>query len=372
MKTARLIVADSEHDANMLYATGLFVPDPFIFFAVGGKKYAVMSDLEIDRARRAADVDVVVPMRDYLDKLKRAGNPKPRLGDVLRLVLQEHKIKAVEVPHNFPLGLARKLRAIRVAAQQEPFFPARTIKSAAEVRRIQDALHLAEEGMLAAIDALKSCRIGKDGYLYRQKNRITAADIQGVINATIAGLGGHASRTIVAGGNQGCDPHEIGHGPLRAHQTIILDIFPRDSRTGYWGDITRTVVRGRASDAVKKLYATVQRGQQLGFERLRAGVDGKDVHDAIHAFFKASGYETGLHKGRMRGFFHGTGHGLGLEIHELPRVGGINETLQAGNVVTVEPGLYYPGIGGVRLEDVALIQAKGCRNLTAFPKFLEI
>ena len=202
---------------------------------------------------------------------------------------------------------------------------------------------------------------------------MTAEDVQGVINATIARRGGIASHTIVACGNQGCDPHESGYGPLRAHTTvIILDIFPRDMRTGYYGDITRTVVRGRASDAVKELYAVVGAAQALAFRTLRAGVNGQKVHRAIQELFVQKGYKTGQVRGRMQGFFHGTGHGLGLDVHERPRVGAVSEKLRTGHVVTVEPGLYYRGIGGVRLEDVALIQQTGMRNLARFPKTLEI
>jgi Xaa-Pro aminopeptidase len=176
----------------------------------------------------------------------------------------------------------------------------------------------------------------------------------------------------VACGNQGCDPHESGHGPLRAYTTIIIDIFPRDMKTGYFGDITRTVVRGRASEAVKKLYAAVERAQEIAFQKLRAGVNGKDVHDAVHKSFTDAGYKTGRVRGRMQGFFHGTGHGLGLEVHERPRVSVVSEALRAGHVVTVEPGLYYRGVGAVRLEDVAVVGERRSRNLTRFPKVLEI
>jgi Xaa-Pro aminopeptidase len=185
--------------------------------------------------------------------------------------------------------------------------------------------------------------------------------------------GGLAANTIVAGGLQGCDPHERGHGPLHAHEPIILDIFPRAQATGYFGDITRTVVRGRASEAVRKLYRTVHQGQQIGFKQIRAGVVTADVHRAVNGFFEQEGYRTGKRKGRMEGFFHGTGHGLGLEIHEAPRMGtSSTDLLKVGHVVTVEPGLYYPGIGGVRLEDVAVVTAKGARNITQFEKVLEV
>jgi Xaa-Pro aminopeptidase len=363
MRTARVIVADSERNADLLYATGLFVPDPFIYFEIGGKKHIVMSDLEFDRAKKNATVDRVMPFTRYKSR---------GLGEALGSVLREFRVRAIEVPANFPIGLARKLRGFRLKVNPGPFFPEREIKTPAEIRKLSAALQLAEVGMRTAINVIKSSRVGRGGFLYWRGHKLTSEHVQGVINATIAGLGGNASQTIVACGNQACDPHEVGHGPLRAHQTIIIDIFPRDTKTGYWGDITRTVVRGRAREKVKLMYATVERAQALAFGELRAGANGREIHDAIQHLFKQNGFTTGRRHGRMQGFFHGTGHGLGLEIHESPRVGAVDGTLSAGNVVTVEPGLYYPGVGGVRLEDVAVIEQRGARYLTRFPKFLEV
>lgn len=361
MTTARVIVADSDHDANMLYATGLFVPDPFIYFEIAGKKHIVVSDLEFDRAQKHATVHRVLSLTRYQ---KKYGVRK--LADVLTAVLREFGVKRMEVPANFPVSLARNCRV------KDPFFPSREIKTATEIRQLTSALRLAEEGMNAGLAAIKQSRIGRDGYLYWRREKLTSEHVQGVINATIAGLGGIGAHTIVAGGNQACDPHEAGHGPLRAHQSIIVDIFPRDTRTGYWGDITRTVVRGRASERLRGLYAVVAKGQDIAFERLRAGIDGETVHRAIVDLFDRHGFKTGRQNGRMQGFFHGTGHGLGLEIHEAPRVAAVKSILRAGQVVTVEPGLYYPGLGGVRLEDVVVITERGNRNLTRFPKFLEV
>ncbi len=161
--------------------------------------------------------------------------------------------------------------------------------------------------------------------------------------------------------------------PLRANELIIIDIFPRSQKTGYFGDITRTVVRGQASEVMRKLYDTVLQGQKLAFQKVRVGAMTSDVHKVVQEFFRQQGYQTGKRNGRMEGFFHGTGHGLGLEIHEAPRMGATSTgKLKAGQVVTVEPGLYYPEIGGVRLEDVALITTVGARNLTRFEKVLEI
>jgi Xaa-Pro aminopeptidase len=365
MRTARVMVADSESDADMLYAVGIFVPDPFIYFEIAGQKHIVVSDLEIDRAKAQATVHRVHSLSRYS---KRFGVRK--LEELLPRILREHRVHAVEVPMHFPVGFAKRLHGVRV--KPDPFIPARAVKSAAEVAKLTNALRLAEAGMLAGISAIKASRIGRDGCLYWRKQRLTSEHVQGFINATIAGLGGIAAHTIVAGGSHGCDPHESGHGPLRAHQPIIVDIFPRDTETGYWGDITRTVVRGRASEKVKAMYAAVGEAQQLVFAGLRDGAQGRELHAAVGELFTQRGFWTGRRHGRMQGFFHGTGHGLGLEIHELPRIGAADSVLRTGNVVTVEPGLYYRGVGGVRLEDVASIGPRGAKNLTRFPKQLEL
>ena len=317
-------------------------------------------------AKKVATVDRIHSLSRYQ---KQFGVRK--LTELLPLILKEFGVRAVEVPYNFPAGIARQLRGFTLNVV-ESFFPEREIKTAAEIRKLTDALRLAEAGMNAGLTAIHESRIGHGGFLYWRKQKLTSEHVQGVINATIAALGGIGAHTIVAGGNQACDPHEAGHGPLRAHQTIILDIFPRDMKTGYWGDITRTVVRGRASERVRGLFAVVAKGQEIAFDKLRAGVDGQTVHNEILDLFNRHGFPTGRKNGRMQGFFHGTGHGVGLEIHEAPRIAPVKSILQAGQVVTVEPGIYYPGLGGVRLEDVVVIGKTGNRNLTQFPKFLEL
>jgi len=233
---------------------------------------------------------------------------------------------------------------------------------------------MAEVGMAEGMEVLRRARIARDRKLMHHGVPLTSERLRAVIDCAILQANGLAANTIVAGGKQGCDPHERGHGPLRAHEPIIIDIFPRSQKTGYFGDITRTVVRGHASEGVRKLYATVLHGQKIGFEKIRAKVKTAEVHKAVQQFFVQQGYKTGRHNGRMEGFFHGTGHGLGLEIHEAPRMGATStEKLRPSHVVTVEPGLYYPDLGGgVRLEDVALVTTNGAKNLTRFEKVLEI
>ncbi|MEO5761097.1 MAG: Xaa-Pro peptidase family protein [Vicinamibacteria bacterium] len=369
----RLLYAASEHDADILYPTGFFAPDPFLCLIKGHRIILVMSDLEMDRAKRESKATDVW---SWTQMAKRAGNPgfAPKTEHVIVACLRRLGVRSVEVPGSFPLGLARKLEDldVRIDVVDEPFWPEREIKTRDEVKKIETSLRAAESGLLAGIESLKACRIGRDGWLYSGKAKFTSEDLRGVIDTTIQRLGGIPVRTICAGGDQAVDPHEIGHGPLRAHKPIVMDIFPRSQATGYFGDLTRTVVRGQASEKLKDVYALVQEGTELGHRSIHDGASGKKIHDDILALFDSRGFKTGMKNGRMQGFFHGTGHGLGLQIHEAPSIGRRGSILRAGHVVTVEPGLYYLGIGGVRIEDVALVTKTGSRNLTRVAKILEI
>jgi Xaa-Pro aminopeptidase len=246
------------------------------------------------------------------------------------------------------------------------------VKGSAEVRAIEEALHAAEAGLMAGVTALRQCRIGRDGHLYRDGRRFTAEDLRAAVNTRIMAQGCVPSHTICAPGDQAVDPHEAGHGPIRAHAPVVIDIFPRSERTGYFGDLTRTVVRGRASHRLHEVYALVHEGVRLGHRRIKDGAEGQAIHAEIQKLFERQGYATGVKRGRMQGFFHGTGHGLGLEVHEPPSISRRASKLRAGHVVTVEPGLYYLGLGGVRIEDVALVNRAGSRCLTLAPKQLEI
>ena len=366
---ARLLFGDSEKNANILYASGLFVPDPFPLVLHGRRRLALMSDLEIDRASSVGMLDEVLSLPAYLRRAARGGIPA-----AVAAVLRERGIDRVDVPADFPLELALALRRRRIAVcvVPDPFFPERRCKSEAEVRKIRDALRAAEAGLEAGIALIRQSRIGRDGYLRQGGRRLTSERVRGEINAAIIRRGCVPSHTIVAGGNQGCDPHESGRGPLRANRPVVIDVFPRSDRTGYWGDITRTVVRGRASDRVRAAHVLVRRGQRLAFAEIRDGADAAAIHRRIQVLFTEGGFPTERYRGRMRGFFHGTGHGVGLEIHEPPRISPNAARLRACDVVTVEPGIYEWGMGGMRLEDMVVVTSDGCRNLTRASCPLEV
>lgn len=367
-KTAQLIYACPETDANLLYLSRFSAPDPFLWWKVDGQSHAVLSTLEIDRGRACEGLDHVHAADEFLPK----GSRKKDLGAVIAGIKAAFKITKFLVPENTPVGLVEQLRRkkITVVVKKGDYCPEREIKTQEEIAQITAAQRMGEAGMRRAFEVLKETKIKPNGALFWNQRRLTSEVLRGEMDAEVARRGGIPTGTIVAGGNQACDPHERGSGPLRAHEAIILDIFPRDQRTGYFGDLTRTVVKGKASEALKKLYATVGEGKHWAMARMRAGADGKKLHKDLVERFKLRGYPTEQRDGRWVGFFHGTGHSLGLEIHEPPRFSA--GKFKAGHIMTVEPGLYYPGLGGIRLEDLVVVTKQSVKKLTRVVEKLEV
>ena len=373
MARSKLIIASSETNADILYATGFRAPDAFAFLETDGKTHILLNDLEIDRGRKQANVNDVDSYSSVAKSVSSKSGKPPAYAKVIAAWLTSKKAKKVKVPAEFPLGIASELKnyGIDVKPVQGPFLPAREIKSRKEIQCIEKALRIAEAGMARGIEVLKGSSIRKDGILKYQGDIPTSELLRYEIESAILKAGGEArGDTIVACGEQACDPHERGSGPIRAHKLIILDIFPRDAKSGWFGDITRTVVRGRATIEQHKLWETCLEGQQTALKSVKPSVNGSDIHEAIKASFAEKGYPTSTFKGRWRGFFHGTGHGLGLEVHEYPRFAATN--FLPGQVLTIEPGIYWPGIGGVRHEDVILVTNSGARLLSTYPKPFEI
>jgi Xaa-Pro aminopeptidase len=368
----RLIVAASENDADMLYATRFFAPDAFIFLEQNGKRTLVLSDLEIDRGRKQAEADEFLPYSAFEKEVQGKSAKAPAYEKVLAHFLKKRKVRSALVPANFPLGYARELESkkIRLQPTNGLFWPEREAKSESELRLMRKALEITEAGMARGIEVLKRSKPGKAEKLEWSGMVLTSELLRAEIDTAVLRAGGLPANTIVAGGDQACDPHERGHGPLKANSLIIIDIFPRSATSGYFGDLTRTVVRGRASEKQRRLWETVNEGQALALKKMKPGIDGLKLHKEVKQFFADRGYPTQVRDGRQTGFFHGTGHGLGLEIHEHPRFQ--KTVFKIGQVLTVEPGLYYPGLGGVRTEDVVAITKSGIRMLSRFENRLEI
>ncbi|MFQ5580424.1 MAG: M24 family metallopeptidase [Nitrospiria bacterium] len=373
VKANCLLIACSETDSNIYYASGFLAPDPYVFLSTNGQSYLLMSDLEIDRARAQSKVDHVFSYSEYEERARKNGTASPGLPDVVHALMQELDVKDWTVPADFPLEYGDAFRALgyHLAIKKAPFFEARAVKRADEVAAILQTQAAVEAALDEVIDLFRQAEI-KEGFLYVEDMQLTSELIRQRLHLSLMGKGCIGQHTIVSCGIDGCDPHNEGSGPLRANESIILDIFPRSVESRYFADMTRTVVKGSPSDGLKRLYDAVLEGQTLGISLVKDGASGREIHEKISDLFEKKGYHTGKVNGRMQGFFHGTGHGLGLDIHEPPRISRSDWPLKEGEVVTVEPGLYYPDIGAVRIEDMVLVEKAGCSNLTSYPKFLEI
>ena len=370
---ALLMIDSSERCANLFYATRFRAPGPFVFLWTPSEKIMLAHNLEIDRARDQACVNRVLPYTQYEKRAKKRSQERPNSNAVLLELLCDLGLEKLQVPADFPLGVADFLRGegIELAIAAEPLFPQRKIKDTAELAGIRRAMRAAEAGMETAIAGLRAADV-RDGVLFLDGDVLTSERLRRMVHQTLMDCDSIGEHTIIAGGDQGCDPHQVGFGPLRASETIIIDIFPRDEASGYYGDLTRTVCKGPASKSLRHLYETVLEAQQLGLDHIRPSAEGHLIHKSIQRFFNDAGYETGEKDGYMQGYIHGTGHGLGLEIHEAPSIGRRGDVLESGHVVTMEPGLYYRGLGGVRIEDTVVVCAGGYENLCSLPKVLEV
>ncbi|MBI4395272.1 MAG: aminopeptidase P family protein, partial [Candidatus Omnitrophica bacterium] len=293
--------------------------------------------------------------------------------EIVHFLLKERRAEKLLVPADFPIEYADQLRAkgYSIRFKRDPFFEKRMVKTQSEIKAISETQRATERAVKEAIQILKKSKI-KGRFLIYQGKKLTSEFVKQIINVSLMESDCIAAHTIVSCGKQCVDPHNQGSGPLLAHQSIIMDVFPHSSQSRYFADMTRTVVRGKASEKLKKMYRAVREGQEIAFDRIRDGADGAKIHEAIARHFERLGFKTGEIGGRMQGFFHGTGHGVGLDIHEPPRISRGRDILRAGVVITVEPGLYYLDTGGVRIEDMVLVTKTGCKNLTKFPKILEI
>lgn len=366
-----LLYADTARSADMLHFGRFSVPDPFIAFGHRGQKIAVLNALEFGRAQKSSGFDVVLPLEPWLDKA-RARDPKAGAAEVIILLAKHYKIRAFNIASDFPVALADKLRASGLQLTPVPsLFPERELKTAAEAAAIHEGNRCSALGIAAAETLLRRSKI-KAGKLVLDGKPLTSERLKTAIEIACLEAGALSIDTIAAGGDQACDPHERGHGPLRAHELIVVDVFPRVTATGYHGDMTRTFLKGRASDKQRELVAAVRAAQLAALGAIRAGVNGRHVHQQCLDVFAARGFETKRTPKGSVGFFHGTGHGLGLEVHEAPRVSTVDYILKKGSVVTVEPGLYYPGLGGCRIEDVVQVTDKKPRLLSSAPYDWEI
>ncbi|OGV56893.1 MAG: hypothetical protein A2017_05145 [Lentisphaerae bacterium GWF2_44_16] len=372
MKKIRLIAASSSDSADILYAGGFNAHDPFIYFSSGREKGIIVTTLEFGRAVNECKKGIKVHNRDEL--FRKDDNNRDIVFQILRLA-EKFNASEIEVPYTFPLGYADFLRShgLKVSCVKGEFFPERECKKTSEITRIREAMRAAEKGMSRAVSILKEAGISSKKQLKWKGGILSSEILRSEIEIEMLRYGGTASSTIAACGSASAEPHNTGRGPIYANKPIVVDIFPRMNAHGYWGDITRTFVKGKAPDIVKKAFDAVREARDKSKNAITPGVKASDVYKIAYSILEKRGFPTGRKNGVYYGFIHSLGHSLGLEIHESPRLSPINEMpLKKGNVLTVEPGVYYPEWGGIRLEDLVLVKESFSECITQFETFLEI
>jgi Xaa-Pro aminopeptidase len=369
-----LIYGDTERFPEMRHEIPITIPDPFLYAERDGVRHVFVSSLEYARVRELDGVEAHSNEEIGVDELVASGMPreemyKPLVLNACRMI----GLTSATVPRFFPLELADHLRAegIELTPSREPFAQRRRAKTQTEIEGIKRAQRACEAALDAARELLRAAAPGENG-LEVDGKPLTSEWVKRRIGEVFTEHDMLADEFIVSHGAQSARGHDMGSGQIKAGEPIVIDLWPRDRETGCYADMTRTYVVGDPPEALVEFQRLVKEALDKAIEDIKPGVAGRDVFVGTCEIFQAAGYRTPMTKepGEVLedGFIHGLGHGVGLEVHEEPGMGMSNgEPLEVGDVVTVEPGLYNPGFGGCRLEDLVLVTEDGAENLTNYP-----
>jgi len=362
----------------MRHEVPLVIPDPFLYAEVGGRRFAVTVSYEKGRIEELGIGIEVLPWEEFgVDELlDRALRPHEISREIYLRACRQIGLESPVVPEHFPTGIADYLRGAGVELSPDPehFRARRRVKTELELAGIRRAQRAAEAAMSAVREILGSAERRNDRLSF-QGETLTCELLKRHVDAAFVEHGASADESIVSHGAQTAVGHDMGSGEIAADDVVLLDLFPLDRESACYADMTRVFVVGEPPEEIRRYQGLVKEALDLAVAEIRPGVDGKDVHGRVCDFFHEHGFPTQLHKAEGKvledGFYHGTGHGVGLAVHEAPGLGRSGDELVAGDVVTVEPGLYRHGVGGVRLEDLVLVTEDGHEVLTDFPYDLE-
>jgi Xaa-Pro aminopeptidase len=360
-----LLYGAPEVSPDLFHAIPEGIIDPFLYAEVNGRRAASLSVLDADKVREQG-IEVIDPYELGMDELLNSGISRHEVElEVALRVCRRLGVEQALVPSEFPVGVADHLRGggIDLTVDQEAFVERRRVKSGAQLDGIRRAQKAADAAMAVGARLLHELRGG-----------LTSEDVREAMQAVCDEHGCDLpGDVIVSHGGQAALGHEPGHGEIGAGEPVIVDIWPRDRASRCWADMTRTFVAGGGEpDAeLAEYWRLTRESLDRVFAEVRAGADCQQLYGLSCEPFEAAGYPTQRTKppGTTldEGYFHGLGHGVGLEVHERPNLGRSPDTLVAGDVVTLEPGCYRKGFGGCRLEDLVLVLEDGAELLTDFP-----
>jgi Xaa-Pro aminopeptidase len=360
-----MIFGDTRYP-SLRHEIPISVPDPMAYVELDGKRHAFAGSLDVPRLR---ELGLEVLSMEELGLGEQLASGKTLAAaqiEAVRRGCERIGFNEGVTPRDFPLEAADYLRAhgIELTADGDMFDERRRRRTAAQVEGIRRGLRACEAAMGAVWDAI------------RETDGITCEELVTIANRAFVDNGAIPHEMlIVSSGAQSAGIHDMGKGPVERGQPILIDLFGRDVESGCWGDLTRTVCLGEPPERLREMHRHVRESQRLAMEALRPHIGGGEVYRVAAQYLADAGYPTRLDVGDEvleDGFAHYLGHGLGLELHEAPTLDDGGETLVPGDVVTIEPGLYFHDIGGVRIEDVALVTADGYENLTMCPYELEL
>lgn len=373
-----LIFGDTVRSPELRHELPLSIGDPFLYAEAGGVRHVVISSMEVPRIEELPGPYATHSWVEYgSDELFTSGLSRDAaLLEVHARAVHAIGVRAATVPADFPLELADRLRAdgVELTVDRTLFQGRRRSKTPAELEGIRRA----QRGTEAALDAARAmlrASAPQGGILHLDGAPLTCERLKAAIRAVFSEHDLTADDIIVAHGAQTAIGHDEGSGPIAPHEPVLLDLFPRDRASGCCTDMTRTWVWGEPPAEIAAWHALCLRALQEAIAGVRAGVSGRDLHGDTSQLFEDAGFPTQRTKqpGTVlaEGFYHSLGHGVGLEVHEDPAIGIVGQTFVEGDVIALEPGLYRPGFGGLRLEDTVLVTAEGAVNFADYPYDLE-
>ncbi len=359
----------STKDTDMRYAIKARVTDPVLYLKTDDMSYVFLDNREIDVFREENQNEFLeaVLVDRFTAEARENSDDVPFAHKLVYCILRKHGVfgDVIYVSGSFPLDLADYLRGKGAKLHvTRSLFPERELKTQEEEEFVRDSIMRTQKAFVAVEEILRESVI-KGSHILFEGEILTTDYIKSVVDAiflennllSVEGM-------IVSSGAHSSIPHHEGFGQVVPHAPIIVDLFPQDRLTGYFADMTRTYVKGQPTNEFRRMYSTVLEAQEKVIDIIAPGISAKEIYNITSKLILDKGYHVG-----DKGFVHGVGHGLGLDVHEAPSLGSAgDDVLKIGHIITVEPGLYYSDYGGVRIEDAVVVTKDGCNTLSNHPK----
>jgi len=366
--TATMMAGIPAHNNSLFHRIQFNVGDPAAWIEIGGHTTMIVRDIEMQRARKHAVVDAVACPADCTPEGGLSGDRETATAQAAAEFLRRAGVTTTIVDRTLPMSFAHEidLAGIELVYDHDLGVAQRRAKSEQELDALRTAQADTEAAIEMACQLVAGSEAGMGGVLHHDSAPLTSERVRNAIDVFLLARNYSNPASIVACGPQCADCHEVGSGPIRTGETVIIDNFTRNRSSLYNGDCTRTVVHGDVPDAVQAIHAAVVEAKARAIDAVRAGATGEDVHQATIASIEAAGWPVGPPPedptDDFVGMVHGTGHGVGLDVHEPPLLDLKGPELVVGDVLTIEPGLYGRLVGGVRIEDMVAVTQDGCEN----------